>query len=102
MARMGLGSGNAGIASTMAFATLTLARLFHGFNCRSRHNIFKLGFSSNWYSLGAFAAGVCLLGLVMFVPFLQKLFSVIFSFLAIFQVLQWAFQIGRASCRERV
>ena len=73
---MGLGSGNAGIASTMAFSTLTLARLFHGFNCRSRHNIFKLGFSSNWYSLGAFAAGVCLLGLVMFVPFLQKLFSV--------------------------
>ena len=73
---MGLESGNAGIASTMAFATLTLARLFHGFNCRSRHNIFKLGFSSNWYSLGAFAAGVCLLGLVMFVPFLQKLFSV--------------------------
>lgn len=74
---LGLGSGDAGIASTMAFATLTLARLFHGFNCRSRHNIFKLGFSSNWYSLGAFAAGVCLLGLVMFVPFLQKLFSVI-------------------------
>ena len=73
---LGLGSGYAGIASTMAFATLTLARLFHGFNCRSRHNIFKLGFSSNWYSLGAFAAGVCLLGLVMFVPFLQKLFSV--------------------------
>ena len=73
---LGLGSRNAGIASTMAFATLTLARLFHGFNCRSRHNIFKLGFSSNWYSLGAFAAGVCLLGLVMFVPFLQKLFSV--------------------------
>ena len=73
---MGLGSGNGGIASTMAFSTLTLARLFHGFNCRSRHNIFKLGFSSNWYSLGAFAAGVCLLGLVMFVPFLQKLFSV--------------------------
>ena len=73
---LGLGSGDAGIASTMAFATLTLARLFHGFNCRSRHNIFKLGFSSNWYSLGAFAAGVCLLGLVMFVPFLQKLFSV--------------------------
>ncbi len=71
---MGLGSGNAGIASTMAFSTLTLARLFHGFNCRSRHNIFKLGFSSNWYSLGAFAAGVCLLGLVMFVPFYRNYF----------------------------
>ena len=73
---MGLSGGDTGIASTMAFSTLTLARLFHGFNCRSKHNIFRLGFSSNWYSLGAFAAGVCLLGLVMFVPFLQKLFSV--------------------------
>ena len=66
----------AATASTMAFATLTLARLFHGFNCRSKHNIFKLGFSSNWYSLGAFAAGVVLLGIVMFVPFMQNLFSV--------------------------
>ena len=72
----GLRSGSAATASTMAFATLTLARLFHGFNCRSKHNIFKLGFSSNWYSLGAFAAGVVLLGIVMFVPFMQNLFSV--------------------------
>ena len=34
-------------ASSMAFATLTLARLFHGFNCRSRHSIFKIGLASN-------------------------------------------------------
>lgn len=73
---IGLRTGSAATASTMAFATLTLARLFHGFNCRSKHNIFKLGFSSNWYSLGAFAAGVVLLGIVMFVPFMQNLFSV--------------------------
>ena len=72
----GLRTGSAATASTMAFATLTLARLFHGFNCRIKHNIFKLGFSSNWYSLGAFAAGVVLLGIVMFVPFMQNLFSV--------------------------
>ena len=72
----GLRTGSAATSSTMAFATLTLARLFHGFNCRSKHNIFKLGFSSNWYSLGAFAAGVVLLGIVMFVPFMQNLFSV--------------------------
>ena len=72
----GLRTGSAATASTMAFATLTLARLFHGFNCRSKHNIFKLGFSSNWYSLGVFAAGVVLLGIVMFVPFMQNLFSV--------------------------
>lgn len=73
---MGLDAGGAAVASTMAFCTLTLARLFHGFNCRSRHSIFKLGFKTNWYSLGAFAAGVMLLSLVMFVPFLSGAFSV--------------------------
>lgn len=73
---IGLKTGSAATASTMAFSTLTLARLFHGFNCRSKHSLFKLGFSTNWYSLGAFAAGVVLLGIVMFVPFMQNLFSV--------------------------
>ncbi|WP_349948846.1 cation-translocating P-type ATPase [Lacrimispora sp. BS-2] len=73
---IGLNQGSAATASTMAFCTLTLSRLFHGFNCRSRHSIFRLGFASNWYSLGAFLAGVFLLSLVMFVPFLAKLFSV--------------------------
>ncbi len=64
------------MASTMAFATLTLARLFHGFNCRSDASIFKLGLFSNKYSVAAFGAGVVLLGLVLFVPFLQGVFSV--------------------------
>ena len=73
---LGLNQGGAAVASTMAFCTLTLARLFHGFNCRSNHSIFRIGFSGNWYSLGAFLAGVVLLSLVMFVPFLEKLFSV--------------------------
>lgn len=73
---LGLNQGGAAVASTMAFCTLTLARLFHGFNCRSSHSIFRIGFSGNWYSLGAFLTGVVLLSLVMFVPFLEKLFSV--------------------------
>lgn len=73
---LGLNQGGAAVASTMAFATLTLARLFHGFNCRSSHSIFKIGFSGNWYSLGAFGAGVLLLGIVVFVPFMESLFSV--------------------------
>ena len=73
---LGLNQGGAAVASTMAFCTLTLARLFHGFNCRSSHSIFRIGFSGNWYSLGAFLAGVALLSLVMFVPFLERLFSV--------------------------
>lgn len=63
-------------ASSMAFATLTLARLFHGFNCRSRHSIFKIGLASNIYSVGAFFGGVLLLALVIFVPVMRTLFSV--------------------------
>ncbi len=67
---------SAALASTMAFTTLTLARLFHGFNCRSRYSIFHTGFSGNRYSLAAFAAGVILLASVIFVAPLQKLFEV--------------------------
>jgi len=73
---VGLQSGNAALASTMAFSTLTLARLFHGFNCRSEQSIFKIGLFTNKASIGAFAAGVVLLALVLFVPFLSHLFEV--------------------------
>lgn len=63
-------------ASTMAFSTLTLARLFHGFNCRGDEPITRLGLASNKYSVGAFLAGVILLALVLFVPALSGLFAV--------------------------
>ncbi|MEG1779417.1 MAG: cation-translocating P-type ATPase C-terminal domain-containing protein, partial [Oscillospiraceae bacterium] len=63
-------------ASTMAFATLTLARLFHGFNCRGRGSIFRLGLFTNPASIGAFLLGLLLLNSVLFIPFLQGLFSV--------------------------
>lgn len=67
---------SAAAAATMAFATLTLARLFHGFNCRSEHSIFRVGLFSNIYSVAAFVLGVLLLALVLFVPALHSLFSV--------------------------
>ena len=51
-------------ATTMTFATLTLARLFHGFNCRSDKSIAKVGFLSNKWSVAAFVVGVLLLALV--------------------------------------
>lgn len=73
---VGLRQGNSALASTMAFATLTAARLFHGFNCRSKHSIFRIGFSGNWYSLAAFAAGIILLNLVLSVTLLKRLFLV--------------------------
>ena len=66
----------ASTAATMAFATLTLARLFHGFNCRSKRSIFSLGLLSNLYSVGAFVLGCLLLALVLFVPALHSLFCV--------------------------
>ncbi len=73
----GLRTGNAMTASTMAFATLTLARLFHGFNCRGEQSVFRLGITTNRYSLAAFAAGLVLLNLVLFVPILQTLFETV-------------------------
>lgn len=73
---LGYNTGDTAVASTMAFATLTLARLFHGFNCRGSESIFRLGFGSNKYSLMAFFAGVLLLAAVLFVPGLNTLFLV--------------------------
>ncbi|WP_367941608.1 cation-translocating P-type ATPase [Enterocloster citroniae] len=71
----GLHEGGPGRACTMAFSTLTLARLFHGFNCRSAHSIIRLGLGSNLYSVMAFQLGVVLLAAVLFVPGLQIMFA---------------------------
>ena len=73
---LGLAGGGPARASTMAFATLTLARLFHGFNCRGPESIFRLGLGSNPYSLMAFGVGVLLLALVLLAPALESLFLV--------------------------
>ena len=64
------------VASSCAFATLALARLFHGFNCRSDKSIFSIKLLSNKWTVGAFLAGTTLLAMVIFIPFLRKLFSV--------------------------
>ena len=74
---LGLGYGGAAAASTMAFATLTLARLFHGFNCRGKESIFRIGFRSNPFSLAAFGGGVLLLAAVLFIPGLNALFEAV-------------------------
>lgn len=64
------------LAQTMAFLTLSLSRLFHGFNCRGKGSIFKLGLKTNMYSVGAFGVGVILLAMVSTIPLLEKLFAV--------------------------
>ena len=63
-------------AMTMAFATLTLARLFHGFNCRENRSILRMGLSGNPASLAAFGMGVLLLLAVLLIPALHGLFLV--------------------------
>ena len=73
---MGYQAEGAAMASTMAFSTLTLARLFHGFNCRAAQSIFRLKFSTNKASIAAFFAGVVLLLAVLFIPGLKGLFMV--------------------------
>ena len=63
-------------ASTMAFATICLARLLHGFNCRGEQKIYKLGFFSNKSSIWAFVIGFTLLHIILFVPFMHELFMI--------------------------
>lgn len=65
-----------GAATTMAFSTLCLARLFHGFNCRSQRSLFHIGLFSNVSSVLAFLAGIILLSLILFVPALHGLFAI--------------------------
>lgn len=67
---------NPSFASTMAFATICLARLLHGFNCRSQYPITKIGILTNKMSIYAFLIGFTLLHLILFVPFLHGLFIV--------------------------
>lgn len=64
-------------ASTMAFSTLCLARLFHGFNCRGNKSIFKLGITTNIYTIFAFCIGVLLLSIVLFMPPLKQVFNAV-------------------------
>ena len=65
-----------GLAATMAFATLCLARLFHGFNCRTTDSIFKIGLLSNLYSIGAFLIGFALLNAILLISALNPIFMV--------------------------
>lgn len=70
-------------ASTMAFGTLCLARLFHGFNSRSSLPLYKI--PVNFYSIGAFIVGGGLLIAILTVPAFHSLFSI--SILTIKQML---------------
>ncbi|MBR6103108.1 MAG: cation-translocating P-type ATPase [Ruminococcus sp.] len=68
---------SAGAAMTMAFATLCLARLFHGFSCKSDKPVmFTNRMFDNSFGLMAFGAGVVLISAVLFIEPLHSFFKV--------------------------
>ncbi|MCM1008591.1 MAG: cation-translocating P-type ATPase [Ruminococcus flavefaciens] len=74
---------SAAMASTMAFGTLCLARLFEGFDSRGKYSLAKLGFTKNMFSIAAFCLGaVLLVAVLMIVPF-HGFMSVSNSFTAV-------------------
>ena len=92
------------LGSTYAFGTLCLARLFHGYNCKSDHPvIFTKGLFHNKWLQGAFVLGTVLITTVLTVPGFHNLFKVetlnlmqlgcvylyAFASLPIIQLLKW-------------
>jgi len=72
----GLAVSGIALASTLAFSTLTLSRLVHGFNCRSNLPLHKIGFFSNKYQWYALITGTSLLVAVLLIPYLQNVFKI--------------------------
>ncbi|RDY32136.1 cation-translocating P-type ATPase [Lachnotalea glycerini] len=74
---VGLENSGEAAASTMAFATLCLSRLVHGFNSKSQKAIiFTKEIVNNKYLFGAFFVGFILLNTVLLVPELSGIFEV--------------------------
>lgn len=74
---IGFNTGGAGMAMTMAFSTLCLSRLIHGFNCKSKEPvIFTKKMFNNKYIWAAFFVGFILLNIVLIVPALFGLFEI--------------------------
>lgn len=84
---------NAGIplGETMAFAVLAISQLVHSLNIRSSHSLFKVGFLTNKYMIGAFLISLALMLTVLCVPFFQDIFEVISM-----NANQWAIVAGLA------
>lgn len=74
---IGLRAGGESLARTMAFATLCLSRLFHGFSCKSdKPVLFTREFLNNKYLIGAFCIGFLLLNAVLLIPAFHSVFQV--------------------------
>ena len=63
------------MGQTMGFAVLAFSQLFHAFNARSRHSLFRIGLFSNLRMLGAFAVSALIMLAALLIPPLQTLFG---------------------------
>lgn len=69
--------GSALLGSTMAFGTLCISRLFHGFNCKSdRPVVFSKALFNNKALWGAYIIGIVLITAVLCIPAVDHIFKV--------------------------
>lgn len=74
---LGRSEGGDYLGMTMAFATLCMSRLWHGFSCKSEEPVlFRKQMINNPFGLMAFFAGMILINAVLLVPPLKSLFSI--------------------------
>ena len=74
---IGRQTGTAGLAATMAFATMAFSELVHAFNTRSSHSLFRIGLHTNLWMVGAFILSSALVLVPLFWPLAQSVFHVV-------------------------
>lgn len=79
------------LATTMAFATLSITQLVHVFNVRSDKSIFRINLLRNRYLIYAFFGSLALQLVVMLIPVLQNAFEIV-----PLTAVQWLTVIGLA------
>ena len=87
--RFSIGGDHPEMGQTMAFSVLAFSQLVHAFNARSSHSLFRIGFFSNRWMLGAFAVSVLLMCAVLFFPPLMQVFGLVALPLA-----EWEWIVG--------
>ncbi len=73
--RLGCQEGGITAGRTMAFLVLALSQVFHSYNMRSDHSLFRVGFFTNTKLNQAAAVSLALVALIAFVPPLAMIFG---------------------------
>lgn len=60
---------------TMAFITLSSTQIFQAYNMRSTHSLFRVGWFSNKYMVGASIVSFALIGIILFIPAIAVVFE---------------------------